>query len=142
MLAESTPRSIPGSPATNAPSLGDSPAGELVARLMAMKAPERPVLERARGGLLTVDANLSIIDADPEMLRLTGVSRRELVGSPLSAYVQVPEMAAEAIHQAFTRGSAAMFEIALRSSRGPAEAPDGESPRPPSARCIFTATLR
>lgn len=117
--------------------------GELVARLMAAKAPDRPVMERTVGGLLMVDSNLAITDANGEMLAIVGLSRRDLVGSPLSAYFQVPETAADAIHQAFASGGAAMFELALRSSKVAAEgtaSPTESSPVP--IRCIFAASLR
>jgi PAS domain-containing protein len=115
-------------------------SGALVARLMAAKGPERPVLERSVGGLLMVDSNLAITDANGAILEISGLSRRDLVGSPLSAHFQVPETAAEAIRQAFRSGGAVMFELALRSSR---DAPEGSVERRAAPiRCIFAASLR
>jgi PAS domain S-box-containing protein len=138
-MAVEASTSVRESPEPNAP----GPEGELVARLMASQYRHQSVIERAPGALLVVDANLAITDVNPEMLQIAGRGRRELVGSPLTAFFNVPETAGEAIRQAFASGGAAMFELSLRLPNADGSpAPDDTARVRETVRCIFSASLR
>src|SRR5581483_8718598 len=75
----------------------------------------RGLIESSVDALVTVDPDLTITDVNEQMIRLTGYSRDELIGSSFKDYFTEPERAAAGVRQTLAEGSVTNYELLLRS---------------------------
>jgi len=78
----------------------------------------RGLIESSVDALVTVDPDLTITDVNEQMIRLTGVPRVALVGSPFKDYFTEPERAAAGVRLTLNQGSVTNYELVLKSSTG------------------------
>jgi len=78
----------------------------------------RGLIESSLDALVTVDPDIVISDVNEQMIKLTGYSREELVGSPFKDYFTEPERAATGVHQALKEGAVTNYELVLRAKSG------------------------
>jgi len=78
----------------------------------------RGLIESSVDALVTVDPDLTITDVNEQMIRLTGVAREALVGSPFKDYFTEPERAAAGVRLTLNQGSVTNYELVLKSSTG------------------------
>jgi len=67
---------------------------------------------------VTVDNDLTVTDVNDQMIRLTGYTREELVGSPFKDYFTEPLRAAAGVRQTLAEGSVTNYELILKSKGG------------------------
>ena len=78
----------------------------------------RGLIESSVDALVTVDPDVTITDVNEQMIRLTGYTRDDLVGSPFKDYFTEPERAAAGVRQTLTQGSVTNYELVLKSKGG------------------------
>ncbi|MBI2896427.1 MAG: PAS domain S-box protein [Deltaproteobacteria bacterium] len=78
----------------------------------------RGLIESSVDALVTVDPDLTITDVNEQMVRLTGWSRDELVGSAFKDYFTEPARAAAGVRQTLEEGTVTNYELVLRSRTG------------------------
>ncbi|MEP7119573.1 MAG: PAS domain S-box protein [Byssovorax sp.] len=78
----------------------------------------RGLIESFVDALVTVNPDLTITDANEQMVRLTGFSREDLVGSPFKDYFTEPARAATGVRQTLYEGSVTNYELVLKSRSG------------------------
>lgn len=78
----------------------------------------RGLIESSVDALVTVDPDLNITDVNQQMVKLTGFSRDELIGSYFKEYFTEPERAADGVRQTFSQGSVTNYELVLKSKTG------------------------
>ncbi len=78
----------------------------------------RGLIESSVDALVTVDPDLTIMDVNDQMVRLTGSSREELVGSSFKEYFTEPGRAVAGVRQTFDEGTVTNYELVLRSRTG------------------------
>ena len=78
----------------------------------------RGLIESSIDALVTVDPDLTITDVNEQMVRLTGVPRDALVGSPFKDYFTEPDRAAAGVRQTLAQGSVTNYELVLKSRTG------------------------
>jgi PAS domain S-box-containing protein len=78
----------------------------------------RGLIESSVDALVTVNPDLSITDVNEQMVKLTGYSRDELVGSPFKDYFTEPLRASAGARQTFDDGSVTNYELVLKSRTG------------------------
>ena len=88
---------------------------KLEAELRESENYNRSLIESSADALVTVDPNLTITDVNEQMVRVTGYSRGELIGSFFPDYFTDSTRAAGAVHQTFEAGLVTNYELALRS---------------------------
>ncbi|TAK21547.1 MAG: PAS domain S-box protein [Chloroflexota bacterium] len=78
----------------------------------------RGLIESSVDALVTVDPDVTITDVNEQMVRLTGYTREELVGSPFRDYFTEPSRAAAGVRQTLAEGSVTNYELVLRARSG------------------------
>lgn len=78
----------------------------------------RGLIESSVDALVTVDPNLNITDVNEQMVKLTGYSREELIGSFFKDYFTEPDRAALGVRQTFDQGSVTNYALILKSRTG------------------------
>ena len=88
------------------------------ARLQSQLADERGynrgLIEASLDGLITVDPVLSITDVNETMCRMSGYSRKELIGTPFQQYFTDSKRAADGVRQTLDKGAVTNYELTLR----------------------------
>ncbi|MDO8260384.1 MAG: PAS domain S-box protein [Candidatus Magasanikbacteria bacterium] len=75
----------------------------------------RSLIEASLDPLSTISLDGKIMDINNAMVKATGVSREELVGSDFSSYFTEPQKAREAYELVFSKGFVADFPLTIRS---------------------------
>jgi PAS domain S-box-containing protein len=75
----------------------------------------RGLIESSVDAMLTVDRDLTITDVNEQMVRLTGYSREQLIGSSFQDYFTEPEQAASGVQKTLGEGYVTNYELTLRS---------------------------
>jgi PAS domain S-box-containing protein len=78
----------------------------------------RGLIESSVDALVTVSPDLSITDVNEQMVKLTGYSREELVGSAFKDYFTEPTRAGDGVRQTLQDGSVTNYELVLKSRAG------------------------
>jgi PAS domain S-box-containing protein len=78
----------------------------------------RGLIESSVDALVTVNPDLTITDVNEQMVRLTGYSRDDLVGSPFKDYFTEPARASAGVRQTLDEGSVTNYELVLKSRTG------------------------
>jgi PAS domain S-box-containing protein len=78
----------------------------------------RSLIEASPDALVTVDPELVITDVNEQMVKLTGIKREELLGSPFPSYFTEAERAASGVHRTLSEGSVSNYELVLKSAHG------------------------
>lgn len=78
----------------------------------------RGLIESSVDALVTVDPELVVTDVNEQMVKLTGFSREELVGSAFKDYFTEPDRATAGVRQTFAQGSVTNYELILKSRTG------------------------
>jgi PAS domain S-box-containing protein len=78
----------------------------------------RSLIEASADALVTVDPTLTITDVNEQMVRVTGYSRPELIGSQFPDYFTDPPRAVAGVRQTLEAGVVTNYELALRSRHG------------------------
>ncbi len=90
----------------------------LQGQLAEERAYNRGLIEASLDGLITVDPLLAITDVNDTMTRLSGYSRKELIGSHFAQYFTDPKRAAEGVRLTLDRGAVTNYELTLKSKDG------------------------
>ncbi len=75
----------------------------------------RGLRESSVDAMMTVDSDMSIIDVNDQMARLSGYGRDQLIGSSFHDYFMEPDRAIASARQTLREGSIANHELTLRS---------------------------
>ncbi|TLZ61836.1 MAG: PAS domain S-box protein, partial [Methanobacteriota archaeon] len=75
----------------------------------------RGLIESSVDALVTVDPQLVVTDVNEQTVRLTGYSRKQLIGSSFPQYFTEPERAAAGVKQTFGQGFVTNYELVLKS---------------------------
>ncbi len=78
----------------------------------------RGLIESSVDALVTVDPDLTVTDVNGQMVKLTGYTRDELIGSSFKDYFTEPELAAAGVRQTLAQGSVTNYELVLKSRTG------------------------
>jgi PAS domain S-box-containing protein len=78
----------------------------------------RGLIEASPDALVTVDASLSITDVNEQLVRLTGLSRRQLVGRSFPSLFDAPSRAEEGIQYSLEHRRTSHHETNLRRDDG------------------------
>jgi PAS domain S-box-containing protein len=78
----------------------------------------RGLIESSVDALVTVDPDVAITDVNEQMIRLTGYSRDELIGSSFMDYFTEPDRATAGVRQTLGEGSVTNYELVLKSKAG------------------------
>jgi PAS domain S-box-containing protein len=78
----------------------------------------RRLVEAAAAPLLVVDGRLGITDVNEQAVALTGVPRRELIGTPIEDRFSMASPAMEAVRRAVQTGEPSQFAAVLKPSLG------------------------
>jgi PAS domain S-box-containing protein len=78
----------------------------------------RGLIESSVDALVTVDPEIVITDVNEQMIRLTGYTRDELIGSPFKEYFTEPDRAAAGVRQTLGQGQVTNYELVLMSKGG------------------------
>ncbi|MGD0063790.1 MAG: PAS domain S-box protein [Streptosporangiaceae bacterium] len=87
-------------------------------RLRSASQYARSLIEASRDPLVTISAQGKITDGNEATIRVTGVSREELVGTDFSDYFTEPELAREGYLQVFARGFVTDYPLTIRHTDG------------------------
>ena len=75
----------------------------------------RGLIESSVDAMLTVAADLTITDVNEQMVKLTGYSREQLIGSSFKDYFTEPDRAAAGVSQTLDQGFVTNYELLLLS---------------------------
>jgi len=78
----------------------------------------RSLIEASLDPLVTISADGKITDVNEATIKVTGVSREELIGTDFSNYFTEPEKAREGYQQVFAKGSVTDYPLTIRSRDG------------------------
>ena len=78
----------------------------------------RGLIESSVDALVTVDPDIVVTDVNGQMIKLTGYTRDELVGSSFKEYFTEPERAAAGVRKTLGEGSVTNYELVLKSKAG------------------------
>ncbi|MCI4351585.1 MAG: PAS domain-containing protein, partial [Thermoplasmata archaeon] len=78
----------------------------------------RGLIEASPDALVTVDPDLVITDVNEQTVKLTGLKREELLGSPFPGYFTDAERAASGVRRTLSEGSVTNYELVLNSAQG------------------------
>jgi PAS domain S-box-containing protein len=78
----------------------------------------RGLIESSVDALVTVDPDVTVTDVNEQMIRLTGYTRDELIGSSFKEYFTEPERAAAGVRQTLAQGSVTNYELVLKAKAG------------------------
>ncbi len=82
------------------------------------RAYTRGLIESSLDALLTFDESGVITDVNEEMVKLTGCTRKELIGSRFCEYFTDQEKACLTVKKAFEEGKVTDFELVMKSKTG------------------------
>ncbi len=88
---------------------------QLQSQLAEERAYNRGLIEASLDGLITVDPILNITDVNETMCRMSGFTRRELIGSPFPRYFTEPKRAAEGVRLTLDKGAVTNYELTLKA---------------------------
>jgi PAS domain S-box-containing protein len=106
-----------GNPA-DAPAASAPEAVNRSSQLWESKIYLRGLFEASPDAVFIVDRSLRITDVNEEMVRLTGYTRRRLLGSRFPVLLDDPAAAEEAVHTALERGRITNYEMVLIDRHG------------------------
>src|SRR5579863_6837635 len=92
---------------------------QLQSQLAEERAYNRGLIEASLDGLITVDPALSITDVNETMCRMSGYTRKELIGTSFQQYFTNPKNAADGVRQTLDKGAVTNYELTLRQKNGP-----------------------
>ena len=75
----------------------------------------RSLIEASADAMVAVDPNLVITDVNEQMVRLTGTTRKQLIGSSFIQFFTEPDRAAGGVRQTLKEGAVTNYELVLRS---------------------------
>ncbi|MBI3563529.1 MAG: PAS domain S-box protein [Gammaproteobacteria bacterium] len=75
----------------------------------------RGLIESSVDAMLTVDPDLTITDVNEQMVKLTGYTRDQLVGSAFQDYFTEPDRASSGVKKTLNEGYVTNYELTLRS---------------------------
>src|SRR5256885_7162782 len=75
----------------------------------------RGLIESSVDALVTVGPDVAITDVNEQMIRLTGYTREELIGSSFKDYFTEPDRAAAGVRQTLAEGAVTNYELVVRS---------------------------
>jgi PAS domain S-box-containing protein len=78
----------------------------------------RSMIEASLDSLVAISPEGKITDANQATVKVTGVSRTELIGTPFSDYFTYPKKAEEIYQKVFTEGKAVNYALTLRHRNG------------------------
>jgi PAS domain S-box-containing protein len=78
----------------------------------------RGLIESSVDALVTVGPDVAITDVNEQMIRLTGFTREELIGSSFMDYFTEPDRAAAGVRQTLGEGSVTNYELVLKAKTG------------------------
>ncbi|MHB0977459.1 MAG: PAS domain-containing protein [Candidatus Aquicultorales bacterium] len=78
----------------------------------------RSLIEASLDPLVTIDAAGKITDVNEATIKVTGIPRRELIGTDFSNYFTEPEQAREGYQQVFAKGSVTDYPLTIRHKDG------------------------
>jgi PAS domain S-box-containing protein len=78
----------------------------------------RSLLEASLDPLVTISPEGKITDVNEATIKVTGVSRDQLVGTDFSVYFTAPEQAREGYQQVFAKGSVTDYPLTIRHRDG------------------------
>ena len=78
----------------------------------------RGLIESSVDALVTVDPDIVITDVNDQMIKLTGYTRDELVGSLFKDYFTERDRAAAGVRKTLSEGSVTNYELVLKSKTG------------------------
>jgi PAS domain S-box-containing protein len=78
----------------------------------------RGLIEASADAMVSVDSSLLISDVNEQLVRLTGHTRKQLIGSSFIQYFTDPDRAAAGVRQTLSKGSVTNYELVLRSKSG------------------------
>ncbi len=78
----------------------------------------RSLIEASLDPLVTISADGKITDVNEATIRVTGVSREQLIGSDFSNYFTEPMKASEGYQQVFAKGSVTDYPLTIRHGDG------------------------
>src|SRR5579863_4451202 len=78
----------------------------------------RGLIESSVDGLVTVDPEGFITDVNEQMCRMTGYTRKELIGSPFKEYFTEPQLADAGVKRTFANGVVTNYELVIKTKAG------------------------
>ena len=78
----------------------------------------RGLIESSLDALVTFDKDGIITDVNEQTVRLTGYTRKELIGSRFRTYFTDPERAALGVRRSFEEGKVTDYELVMKSKTG------------------------
>ena len=78
----------------------------------------RGLIESSVDALVTVDPDLIVTDVNGQMIKLTGYTRDELVGSSFKDYFTEPERAVAGVRKTLSESSVTNYELVLKAKSG------------------------
>src|SRR5687767_8916291 len=78
----------------------------------------RGLVESSVDGLVTVDPEGFITDANEQLCRMSGYTREELIGASFKRHFTEPELADAGVKRTFAEGAVADYQLVLRTKDG------------------------
>jgi PAS domain S-box-containing protein len=78
----------------------------------------RSLIEASADAMVIVDPSLHVTDVNAQMIRMTGLTRAQLIGSSFADHFTEPARAAQGARQTLEAGSLANYELILLSNSG------------------------
>lgn len=78
----------------------------------------RSLIESSLDPLVTISAGGKITDVNEATIKITGISREQLIGTDFSNYFTEPEKAREGYQQVFAKGFVTDYPLTIRHSHG------------------------
>jgi PAS domain S-box-containing protein len=92
---------------------------KLDAQLQESQIYNRSLIEASPDALVVVNTDLVITDVNEEMVKITGYSREELVGSTFKSYFTEPDRAVAGVRQTLGQTYVTNYELVLKPRAGP-----------------------
>ncbi|MFI5415376.1 MAG: PAS domain S-box protein, partial [Candidatus Lutacidiplasmatales archaeon] len=92
---------------------------KLDAQLQESQSYNRSLIEASPDALVVVDPDLVITDVNEEMVKITGYSREELLGSTFKTYFTEPERAVAGVRRTLDESFVTNYELVLKPRTGP-----------------------
>ncbi|MCL4501617.1 MAG: PAS domain S-box protein, partial [Deltaproteobacteria bacterium] len=90
----------------------------LQTQLSEERAYNRGLIEASLDGLITVDPKLNITDVNETMCRMSGYTRRDLIGSPFPQYFTDSKRAAAGVRLTLDKGAVTNYQLTLHGKDG------------------------
>ena len=78
----------------------------------------RSLIEASLDPLVTISADCKITDVNEATSKVTGVSRKKLIGTDFANYFTEPQKAREGYNQVFAKGYVTVYPLTIRSNDG------------------------